>query len=72
MTESPSILRRRRVPGHESAIGGGMMRAGAGTVRRGRAAFSATPGDIRALLERLLGLRGITEVAGRPGRVPLS
>ena len=48
------------------------MRAGAGTVRRGRAAFSAIPGDIRALLERLLGLRGITEVAGRPGRVPLS
>ena len=65
----PRLLRRLNTGRPERV--GELMKAGAGTVRRGGAAFSATPGDVRALLERLLALRGITEASGAPGRVPL-
>jgi hypothetical protein len=65
----PRLLRRLNT-GRPVRVGE-LMKAGDGTVRRGAAVFSATPGDVRALLERLLALRGITEASGAPGRVPL-
>jgi hypothetical protein len=55
----PALL--RRLNSGRALRAGDVVAGWAGIVKRGRAAFSASPHEVRALLERLLALRGFAE-----------